>query len=50
MSFLFNKLNFFGSEASLIDYGFYLCLFIYYLLITYILIYSLDCKLKKKFF
>jgi len=40
MFFSFNKLNFFLSGAPFV--GFYLYLFIYYLFITYILIYSFE--------
>jgi len=43
MSFSFNKLNFFRLEAPFV--GFYLYLFLYYLFIPYILIYSLECIL-----
>jgi len=42
MSFSFNKLNFFRSRAFVDSY---LYLFIYYLFITYILIYSFECVL-----
>jgi len=43
MSISFNKLNFFRSRAPFV--GSYLYLFIYYLFITYILIYSFKCVL-----
>jgi len=43
MSFSFNKLNFFRSGAPFVVS--YLYLFIYYLFITYILIYSFECVL-----